>query len=84
MPPPPIVPLDKRGAVPHHASMAPRIVFYRVSPAPSGRPVVRVVARYPLPELLPWALAVEVAVARFEREHRVSRWQEAAEMVRVG
>lgn len=64
--------------------MAPRIAFYRIASAPSGRPRLRVVARYPLPELLPWALAVEVAVLRFERERGVQRWQEAAEMVRVG
>lgn len=53
--------------------------FFRILPAPSGRPVATVVSRYPLQG----PGAVEEVVERFEREWRVERWQEAADVLRV-
>jgi len=54
--------------------------FLRLLPAPSGRPVAVLVARYPIPE--PGAL--EEAIERFERDRGIPRWQEAADVLRVG
>lgn len=64
--------------------MPQRIAFFRIGTTLTGRPRVRVVAVYPLADVLPPQMAVELALERFRRERHLRRWQEAADAYRVG